>query len=48
MSPLMQKISRFLSSPQGQRMVARGRQELAKPGTQQKIRGLAAKFGKRR
>ncbi|MFI6825259.1 hypothetical protein ACIBJE_30565 [Micromonospora sp. NPDC050187] len=48
MSPLMQKLSRFLRSPKGQQLVDRGRRELAKPATQQKLRGLAAKFGKRR
>lgn len=48
MSPLMQKISRFLRSPQGQQLIARGRRELAKPGNQQKLRGLAAKLSKRR
>ncbi|MFE0594089.1 hypothetical protein [Micromonospora echinospora] len=48
MSALMQKLSRFLRSPQGQQLVDRGRRELAKPATQQKLRGLAAKLGKRR
>lgn len=48
MSPVIQKISRFLRSPQGQRLVQRGRRELAKPATQQKLRGLVARLGKRR
>ncbi|WDZ87900.1 hypothetical protein [Micromonospora cathayae] len=48
MSPLMQKLTRFLRSPQGQQLVDRGRRELAKPATQQKLRGLAAKLSKRR
>ncbi|MCM0676864.1 hypothetical protein NCC78_19550 [Micromonospora phytophila] len=45
---LMQRISTFLRSPKGQQLVDRGRRELAKPTTQQKLRGLAAKFQNRR
>ncbi|MEV4544145.1 hypothetical protein ACIBXA_10935 [Micromonospora echinaurantiaca] len=45
---LMQRISAFLRSPKGQQLVDRGRRELAKPATQQKLRGLAAKLQKRR
>ncbi|MEU7998227.1 hypothetical protein AB0B83_23235 [Micromonospora sp. NPDC049060] len=45
---LMQRISTFLRSPKGQQMVDRGRRELAKPATQQKLRGLAAKLQNRR
>jgi hypothetical protein len=45
---LMQRISTFLRSPKGQQLVERGRREMAKPGTQQKLKGLAAKFQNRR
>ncbi|MER7333151.1 MULTISPECIES: hypothetical protein [unclassified Micromonospora] len=45
---LMQRISTFLRSPKGQQLINRGRRELAKPGTQQKLRGLAAKLQNRR
>ncbi|MDO3705981.1 hypothetical protein Q3W71_30350 [Micromonospora sp. C28SCA-DRY-2] len=45
---LMQRISAFLRSPKGQQLVDRGRRELAKPATQQKLRGLAARLQKRR
>ncbi|MER7891428.1 hypothetical protein AB0C04_23355 [Micromonospora sp. NPDC048909] len=45
---LLQRISTFLRSPKGQQLVARGRQELAKPANQQKLRGLAARLNKRR
>ncbi len=45
---LMQKLTTFLRSPKGQQMVDRGRRELAKPGTQQKLKGLAARFSGRR
>ena len=44
----LQKIKTFLRSPQGQRTVDQGRRQLAKPGTQQKLRQLAARFGRRR
>ncbi|MEH1166155.1 hypothetical protein V6V47_12290 [Micromonospora sp. CPCC 205539] len=45
---LMQRISTFLRSPKGQQMVDRGRRELAKPATQQKLKGLAARLSSRR
>ncbi|GGM04353.1 MULTISPECIES: hypothetical protein [Micromonospora] len=48
MSALMQRISRFLSSPKGQQMVDRGRRELAKPGNQDKLRQLASRLSGRR
>jgi hypothetical protein len=48
MSALMRRISTFLRSPKGQQMIDRGRREMAKPANQQKLRGLASKFGRRR
>ncbi|MEV4200523.1 hypothetical protein [Micromonospora globbae] len=45
---LLQRISTFLRSPRGQQLVARGRRELAKPETQRRLRGLAAKLSNRR
>ncbi|WBB69832.1 hypothetical protein [Micromonospora sp. WMMD812] len=45
---LMQRLSTFLRSPKGQQLVERGRRELAKPATQQKLRGLATRLSKRR
>ncbi|MEV5693096.1 hypothetical protein [Micromonospora globbae] len=44
---LLQRISTFLRSPRGQQLVARGRRELAKPETQRRLRGLAAKLSNR-
>ncbi|RAO27109.1 hypothetical protein PSN13_06025 [Micromonospora saelicesensis] len=45
---LMQRISAFLKSPKGQQLVDRGRREMAKPGNQQKLKGLASRFSNRR
>ncbi|WP_198041451.1 hypothetical protein [Micromonospora chokoriensis] len=45
---LMQRITTFLRSPKGQQLVERGRREMAKPGNQQKLKGLAAKLSNRR
>ncbi|MEK8106774.1 hypothetical protein ACQPWW_11490 [Micromonospora sp. CA-240977] len=45
---LMQRITTFLRSPKGQQMVERGRREMAKPGNQQKLKGLAARLSNRR
>lgn len=45
---LMHRISAFLRSPKGQQLIDRGRRELAKPSTQQKLKGLAAKLQHRR
>jgi hypothetical protein len=48
MSPLVRRIGRFLRSPQGQRLLDRGRRELAKPETQRKLSRLAARLSSRR
>ncbi|MEV1328731.1 hypothetical protein AB0J20_04040 [Micromonospora costi] len=45
---LVQRITMFLRSPKGQQLIARGRRELAKPETQRKLRGLAARLSNRR
>ncbi len=45
---VLQRITVFLQSPRGQRLVARGRQELAKPSTQAKLRQLAGRLANNR
>lgn len=45
---VVQRISAFLRSPRGQMMVERGRQELAKPATQAKLKQLATRLSTRR
>jgi hypothetical protein len=46
MSSVLQRISAFLRSPRGRQLVERGRRELAKPSTQQKLRRLLARRGR--
>lgn len=48
MASITQRLAAFLRSPQGQKMVDRGRRELAKPGTQQKLRRIVGRFKGRR
>lgn len=48
MTSVAQRIKTFLAGPGGQRMVKRGRQELAKPQTQRKLRELANRFNRKR
>lgn len=48
MATLMQRLQRFLRSPQGQRIVQQGQRQLAKPENQAKLRRLAARFQGRR
>lgn len=49
MPTLMQRLQKFLSSPQGQKFVDQGRRQMAKPENQAKARSLLAKFqGKRK
>ncbi|MFC8847588.1 MULTISPECIES: hypothetical protein [unclassified Micromonospora] len=48
MSALVQRLTRFLRSPQGQQIVDRGRRELAKPETQRKLKQLASRLSSRR
>ncbi|MDG6103611.1 hypothetical protein Daura_35035 [Dactylosporangium aurantiacum] len=43
MPTIVQRITKFLQSPAGRRVVEQGRRELAKPANQEKLRRLAAK-----
>ena len=44
----MQRLQKFLSSPQGQRIIHEGQRQLAKPENQAKARRLLAKLQGRR
>ncbi|MEU4419924.1 hypothetical protein AB0F81_04820 [Actinoplanes sp. NPDC024001] len=44
---MAQKIKTFLAGPQGRRLATRGRQEMAKPQTQRKLRELAGRFSRK-
>jgi hypothetical protein len=44
MATLMQRLQKFLHSPQGQRIVQQGQRQLAKPENQARLRKLVAKF----
>jgi hypothetical protein len=48
MPTLSQRISKFLGSPQGRRVIDQGRRQLAKPENQQKLRRLFSKLQGRR
>jgi hypothetical protein len=48
MPTLMQRLQKFLHSPQGQRIVREGQRQLAKPENQAKARRLLAKLQGRR
>ena len=48
MPTLMQRLQKFLSSPQGQRMIQQGQRQLARPENQAKARRLLAKLQGRR
>jgi hypothetical protein len=48
MATLSQRIQRFLTSPQGRRLVAEGRRQLAKPENQRKLRQVLGRFRSRR
>jgi hypothetical protein len=47
-SSLLNRIMAFLRSPQGRRIVDQGRRNLARPGTQSKLRALIGRFTRRR
>ncbi len=47
-SSLMNRVMAFLRSPQGQRMVAQGRQQLSRPGNRSKLQALLTKLRGRR
>jgi hypothetical protein len=44
MSSLVGRVKVFLQSPRGRQLVDRGRRELAKPGNQQRLRRILARF----
>ena len=44
----MQRLQRFLRSPQGQRIIQQGRRQLAKPENQAKARRLLSRLQQRR
>ncbi|UQU63272.1 hypothetical protein COUCH_30300 [Couchioplanes caeruleus] len=48
MPTLMQRVQKFLRSPQGQRLVDQGRRQLAKPENQARLRKLATRIQNRR
>ena len=48
MATLAQRVSAFLRSPQGRKMVDQGRRQLAKPENQRRLRGLFTKLQGRR
>lgn len=47
-SSLLNRVMAFFRSPQGQRMVAQGRRQMAQPGNRSKLQGLVAKLRGRR
>jgi hypothetical protein len=48
MANVTQRIKQFLNSPAGQRLLERGRQELAKPQNRERLKALAQRLTKRR
>jgi hypothetical protein len=44
----MQRLQKFLRSPQGQKIVQKGQQQLAKPENQAKLRRIATRLQGRR
>jgi hypothetical protein len=48
MATLMQRLQKFLRSPQGQRMVEQGRRQLAKPENQERARRLLTRLNQKR
>ena len=48
MPTLAQRLRTFLTSPQGQRLIAQGRRQLAKPENQQRLRQALTKLRGRR
>jgi hypothetical protein len=45
--PLLERIKRFLGSPQGRRLTEQGRRLASDPRNQQRARGLLARFRRR-
>lgn len=48
MATLMQRLQKFLRSPQGQRIVDQGRRQMAKPENQARARRFLSRFQGRR
>ncbi|MEV8507583.1 hypothetical protein AB0368_22575 [Actinoplanes sp. NPDC051475] len=48
MATLMQRLQKFLRSPQGQRLIHEGQRQLAKPENQARLRRLATRIQGRR
>jgi hypothetical protein len=48
MPSFTERIQKFLSSPQGKRLVTEGRRQLAKPENQSRLRSLLARLQGRR
>lgn len=48
MATLMQRLQKFLHSPQGQRTIQKGQQQLAKPENQAKLRRIVNRLQGRR
>ncbi|AGZ40160.1 hypothetical protein [Actinoplanes friuliensis] len=48
MATLMQRLQMFLRSPQGQRIVQKGQQQLAKPENQARLRKIATRIQSRK
>ena len=48
MPTLMQRLQKFLRSPQGQRLIQEGQRQLAKPENRAKLRKLATRIQSRR
>lgn len=44
----MNRVMAFFRSPQGQRLVAQGRQQMSRPGNRSKLQALLARFRGRR
>ena len=45
--PLLDRIRRFLASPQGRRLTDQGRRYASDPRTQQQVRGLLGRLRRR-
>jgi hypothetical protein len=48
MASMQQRLRAFLSSPQGQKAIAEGKRQLAKPENQRRLKQLLARFRSRR
>ncbi|GGQ52795.1 hypothetical protein [Couchioplanes azureus] len=48
MPTLMQRVQKFLRSPQGQRLIQEGQRQLAKPENRARLRQLVTRLQNRR